>query len=244
MPTQSTPQIIRSALVAISPILPVYLVLGSLLGLFMNQANITSWQAWFNSLFVYAGASQFAMVDMLKSGATFPVIILLTFAVNFRHSLMVASMSPWLMNIRSPLAYFSVFFVTDESWAVSIREIRANSGNIFFFLTATLTLYFTWSSATLLGWHFGELLPQSALFNLSINFLSLVFFVAILGLLYEGHYQILPWLIAAILSVLLYHTVTQTWHILIAGIVAALIGVFTDKSSHTNDDTAQEKPNG
>lgn len=237
--TETLPIIIRRALLAIAPIFPVFLVLGGLLGLFMNQAGISSWQSWLNSLLVYAGASQFAMVDMLKSGATFPAIILLTFIVNFRHSLMVASMSPWLMHIRSPLAYFSVFFVTDESWAVSIREIRSGRGNIFFFLTATLTLYVTWTSATLLGWHFGQLLPQSELFTLSINFLSMAFFVAILGLLYDNTAQILPWVIAALLSVLLYQFVTQTWHILIAGIAAAVIGVALDKTGAKENKDAQ-----
>lgn len=231
---KETHSIIRSALIAIAPIFPVYLILGALLGLFMNQVGISSWQAWGNSLAVYAGAAQFAMTDMLKSGATFPAIILLTFAVNFRHSLMVASMSPWLMNIRPPLAYFSVFFVTDESWAVSIREIRAQRGNIFFFLTATLTLYTTWTSATVLGWHFGELLPDSPLFNAGVNFLSLAFFIAILGLLYDHVSQLLPWAIAAALSVVLYQTTTQTWHILIAGVAAAIIGVYLRPKQATN----------
>lgn len=225
----------RSALLAIAPIFPVYLILGALLGLFMNQAGISSWQAWINSLMVYAGAAQFAMTDMLKSGATFPAIILLTFAINFRHSLMVAAMSPWLMNIRTPLAYFSVFFVTDEAWAVSIREIKANRSNIFFFLTATLTLYLTWTSATVLGWHFGELLPDSPTFNKAVNFLSLAFFIAILGLLYEQASQLLPWLIAAVLSILLYEMLTQTWHILIAGVAAAVIGVYLPQKTRPDN---------
>lgn len=226
--------IFRRALVAVAPIFPVFVVLGALLGLFMNQAGISSWQSWLNSVLVYAGASQFAMVDMLKSGATFPAIILLTFILNFRHSLMVASMSPWLMNIRPPLAYFSVFFVTDESWALSIREIRANRSNLLFFLTATLTLYVTWTSATVLGWHFGQHLPKSELFTMSINFLSLAFFVAILGLLFDNKAQLLPWALAAVLSVLLYEFVTQTWHILIAGVIAGLIGVFFSKPEGNN----------
>lgn len=228
------PPLIRAALIAISPIFPVYVILGALLGLFMNQAGISSWQSYINSLLVYAGAAQFAMTDLLKSGATFPVIILLTFVINLRHSLMVASMSPWLAPIRSPLAYFSVFFVTDESWAVSIREIRGQRGNIIFFLTATLTLYVTWSSSTVIGWHFGELLPDSVLFNQTINFLSLAFFVAILGLLYDDASQLLPWLIAAVISVVLYRTITQTWHVMIAGIVAAIIGVWLQSKPRSN----------
>lgn len=229
------PAMFRRVLLVIAPIVPVFIVLGALLGLFMNQAGISSWQSWLNSLLVYAGASQFAMVDMLKSGATFPAIILLTFIINFRHSLMVASMSPWLMNIRPPLAYFSVFFVTDESWAVSIREIRNKRGNIFFFLSATLILYFTWSTSTLIGWHFGQFLPKSELFTMSINFLSLAFFLAILGLLFDNKSQLLPWAIAAVLSVLLYEFITQTWHILIAGIIAGLIGVLLAKPTESSD---------
>lgn len=227
----------KRALLAIAPIFPVYLILGALLGLLMNQAGVTSLQAWLNSLLVYAGAAQFTMTDMLKSGATFPAIILLTFILNLRHALMSASMSPWLMNIRPSLAYFSVFFVTDEAWAVSIREIRAGRGNIFFFLTATLILYITWSSATVLGWHFGQLLPKTELFTISINFLSILFFITILGLLYESNWQLLPWAISAVISVLLYEFVTQKWHILIAGVTAGVVGVYLLPTKTTATET-------
>lgn len=228
---------LRRALVAVAPIVPVYLALGGLLGLFMNQAGISSWNSWLNSVLVFAGASQFAMMDMLQSGATAPIIILLTFIINLRHSLMVAAIAPWLQNLRPSLAYFSVFFLTDEAWAVSIREMRTGRSNIVFFLAAALSLYVCWTSATLLGWHFGELLPASELFSTSVRFISLAFFVAILGLLYDaGSGQLLPWLLAAVLSVLLYHFVTQTWHILLAGVLAAAAGVLLRKGEDTADD--------
>ncbi len=219
----------RHAFIAIAPILPVFVVLGALLGLLMNQAGLSSWQSWFNSIAVYAGASQFAMVDLLNAGVTFPTIILLTFVLNLRHALMGASLSPWLMNVKPPLAYFSVFFITDESWAVSIREIRAGRGNIFFLLVAGMTLYLTWTTSTALGWHFGQLLPQTPLFTRAVNFLSLLFFISILGLLYENKAQWLPWALAAVLSVLLHQFVTDKWHIIIAGVAGALAGVFLQK---------------
>lgn len=228
----------KGALLAIAPIAPVYVVLGALLGLLMNQANVTSLQAWINSLLVYAGASQFAMTDLLKSGATFPTIIIMTFILNLRHALMAASMAPWLNNLRSPFAYFSVFFITDEAWAVSIREIRAGRGNIFFFLVTSLTLYVTWSSSTVLGWHFGQLLPKTELFTVSINFLSILFFVTILGLLYENKAQLLPWGISAIISVVLYEFVTQKWHILIAGVTAGLIVIYLPSTKTKATETA------
>ncbi|MPV85407.1 AzlC family ABC transporter permease [Ostreibacterium oceani] len=231
MTKQTHNETIRAGLFAVAPILPVFLVLGGLLGLFMNQAGISDWQAWLNSLLVYAGASQFSMVELLNSGATYPIILMVTFVINLRHALMVASMAPWFAPIHPRLALFGVFFVTDESWAVSIREIRQQRGSILFFFAATLPAYVTWSSATYLGWHFGELLPSTPLFIQTINFISMAFFVAILALLYEGKSNILPWLISAVLSIVLYRYVSQSWHMVVAGVAAAIIAIYLPNQS-------------
>lgn len=228
----------KKGLIAIIPVVPTFVVLGSLLGLLASQAGINSSEIFISSLFIYAGASQFAMVEMLTNQVTWTTIVVVAFAMNLRHCLMVASMAAWFSKVSPPLALFSVFFVTDESWALSIREIRKQQGNLFFFLSVTLPLYATWATSTLVGWYMGELFPNPQ--TIGAAFLGNAFFVAILGLFYEQRQQIIPWLIAAFSSYLIYSFISKTWFIIIGGVIGALVGVILSKE----DKIGKEVDNG
>lgn len=229
----------KQALIAITPVVPTFVVLGSLLGLLASQAGINSSEILMSSLFIYSGASQFAMVEMVANQVTWLTMIVVIFAMNLRHCLMVASMAQWFNTVRPPMALLGVFFVTDESWALSIREIRQQRGNFYFFLMVALPLYLTWSSSTLLGWYMGELFPNPE--TIGAAFLGNAFFVAILGLFYEKRQQIIPWLVAAFSSYLIYSFISETWFIILGGIIGAVVGVLlqnpkTNPQNENNND--------
>ncbi len=213
----------RIALILL-PVVLSFIVLGALLGFLASQAGISSVDIFVSSLLVYAGASQYAMVEMVANQVAWPTIVAVTFAINLRHCFMVASMSNWFSNLRPPLALFSVFFVTDESWALSMQQIRQQRGNIFFFLSVTLPLYAVWSLSTLVGWYLGEFIPDPE--TVGASFLSLAFFIALLGLFYERKHQIIPLIIAGTTATLSYQFLSETWYILIGGVLGALAAVF------------------
>jgi len=113
------------------------------------------------SVFVYAGASQYAALGLIAGGALAPAIVLATFVLNFRHFLMSAALSRRLP-LRGDrhsihLAPFGLGFgITDETFVVASLDGALTPR---FFAGLALTAYLSWVVGTLIGAGFSSLIP-------------------------------------------------------------------------------------
>src|SRR5690554_2072384 len=80
-------------------------VFGLAFGLAAVQTGLSSAATMLMSFLVFAGASQFAVLDMW--GAQVPLIplVLTTFAINARHLLMGATLYPWMRHLSAARRY-------------------------------------------------------------------------------------------------------------------------------------------
>jgi 4-azaleucine resistance transporter AzlC len=142
------------------PVAVGYLPMAMAFGVLATQTGLSFGQAAAMSLFVYAGASQFASLGLLAGGASALAIVLATLVLNFRHFLMSVALSrripldrghaPW----AAPLGLG--FGITDETFVVaSLNESLTPP----FFLGLALTAYLAWLSGTLIGAGFSSLIP-------------------------------------------------------------------------------------
>jgi predicted branched-subunit amino acid permease len=69
---------------------------GLVYGLAAREAGFSVIEATSMSVFVLAGAAQFAAVGLIADGAGWPSIVFLTALLNARHLLYSAAMAPWL----------------------------------------------------------------------------------------------------------------------------------------------------
>jgi predicted branched-subunit amino acid permease len=69
---------------------------GLVYGLAAREAGFSVIEATSMSVFVLAGAAQFAAVGLISDGAGWPSIVLLTALLNARHLLYSAALAPWL----------------------------------------------------------------------------------------------------------------------------------------------------
>ena len=90
---------------------------------------------------VFAGASQFVVLDLWLDPLPVGAIVLAALAVNLRHVLMGAAMRPWLAGLSPFTAYGSLFFLVDESWALSMREVVRGKNNIAFLVGSGMVLF-------------------------------------------------------------------------------------------------------
>jgi predicted branched-subunit amino acid permease len=83
------------------------------------------------SALVFAGSAQFIAVGLVSAQAPVVIIILTTFIVNLRHMLYSATLLPYLKKSpqrwRIPLA----FWLTDETFAVTVHRFQANDGSAY-----------------------------------------------------------------------------------------------------------------
>ena len=77
--------ILKKAFKASVPVMGGYLLLGTGFGILLSSEGYGVPWAFSMSLFIFAGAMQYAMVPMMAEGASLLTVALSTFVINFRH---------------------------------------------------------------------------------------------------------------------------------------------------------------
>ena len=126
----------------------------------LTQNVLTTPETILSCLMVYAGVSQILALDMWTHPLPIFMIILSTFIINLRHMLMSASVYPYIMNENKWFAYFSMFFVVDEGWALSMGEFAKGRERLGFLLGTGVINYVFWVCSAMLGRTMGALLPS------------------------------------------------------------------------------------
>jgi 4-azaleucine resistance transporter AzlC len=161
MNREARDQILRGIRAGI-PVAVGYVPMAIAFGVLARQTGLGIVPAGAMSLFVYAGASQFASLGLLAGGASALAIVLATLVLNFRHFLMSVSLSRRLPALQSagPRRIVSLlglgFGITDETFVVASLEPHLTPP---YFAGLALTAYLAWLSGTLIGAGFSSLIP-------------------------------------------------------------------------------------
>ena len=213
---------VRDGFVALMPLWLATAPFGALYAMQARLAGLSLVETQAMSLVVFAGASQFTAVTLLLAGAGPLSVVLATLIVNLRHSLLAASIAPYLRGVgvlgRAALA----FQLTDESYALSIRRFREGSGSVAYLLGTNLSMYVCWQGSTLAGYALGAAVPDPARFGL-----DLVFPLTFLGLLMpmlQGRAAWAAVVSAAILALAGQALLPGHWYLMLAGIGGSLVG--------------------
>jgi 4-azaleucine resistance transporter AzlC len=204
------------------PILIGYFPAAMTYGLIAKNMDIDLLHTCLMSIMVFAGASQFMALNLIKSGVAMGEIIIATLLMNFRHFLMSASLSSKLEEKPRFLPLIA-FGITDETFAIaSTREHELSSG---FLIGLESMAYSSWITGTAIGHTLGRVLPQAIQRSLGIALYAL--FIAILVPAAKRSFRaVVIALLSAGVHVLAseLRLVSSGWNIIIAILVGAAIG--------------------
>jgi 4-azaleucine resistance transporter AzlC len=144
---------------------------GLVYGLAAREAGFSIIEATSMSVFVLAGAAQFAAVGLVADGAGWPSIVFLTALLNARHLLYSAAIAPWLGG-RSRLERAAMAHVlTDETFALSLAHFqRLGRVDVVGFWLAAGFDSLSWPVFTAVGVIGGQLIPDPARLGLDVVF--------------------------------------------------------------------------
>jgi len=216
----------RRGLLAMTPLMPGIIVFGFLYGVLARQAGLTPFQAWGMSMTVFAGASQFVAAGMWPYAGALTIIVT-TFIVNLRHTLLGLSIGPYLTGLPGRWKVALAFWMTDESYALAITEYRQGCGSPQFFLGASLGVYLVWPLSGLIGALAGTAIPDPARWGL-----NLIFPLAFMGLLVafmEDWTSIVVALAAGIIALAAAQLLPGTWYVIVAGVLASTLGLALER---------------
>lgn len=158
----------KKGLKAASPIVLGYIPVGIAYGMMARASGLTLLKAMSFSVFVYAGASQMASVQMLATNIGFATIVLTVFVLNLRHIIMSTCVMDSLKKTPLPIRLILSFGITDEVFALTMTKYKQKLTPAFF-LGVALGSYLSWNVGSVLGILFSSFLPDIVSKALSIS---------------------------------------------------------------------------
>ena len=197
-------------------------VVGTVFGVVAKQAGLTLLESTLMSALVSAGAAQFVALGLWLSPLPIATIVLTTLVVNLRHLLMGAALRPWFARLSPLKVYGSAFFLDDESWAMTIRELSDGGRDGAFLLGSGLAMFVAWTSATVVGHLIGATLPAGV--RVGLDFAITAVFLALIVGMWKGRASLLPWTVAAVTAIAAAHWLPGKWYILAGALAGSLAG--------------------
>jgi 4-azaleucine resistance transporter AzlC len=162
-----------------TPILLGVVPFGLLFGALAISAHLSSLAAQAMSAIIFAGSAQFIAAQLVGTGSSGLVILMVVFVVNLRHALYSASVAPHVKELNAGWKMLLAYLLTDEAYAVTITHYNREGDSKtrhWYFLGAGLTLWSAWQISTALGIFIGAQIPASWSlgFVLPLTFIALV----------------------------------------------------------------------
>lgn len=201
----------------VSPVLIGMLPFALILGVQGSQKGMSVLEMPLMTGLNFAGGSEFAAVGLWNKPLPVLLIIGITFMINTRHILMGAALAPYLRSLPLKKALPALFFMTDESWAMSMADIAKRKAqglpafSMGYYLGTALTLYVMWVSFTALGAAFGPRIGNVEAFGFGMAFPA-VFLVLLRGM-WKGWRPAIPWLASLTAAALVYLLSEGAWYV-------------------------------
>lgn len=213
---------LRAELPLLMGVFPAGVIYGALaIGLGLSALSAQSM-----SSILFAGTSQFVLLQ-LASQATPTLLIVLSIAiVNLRHILYSASIAPHLEKVNLKWKVLLAYLLTDEAYAPSIVKYEkdgATPHNHYFLLGAGLALWLTWQISTTVGISIGATIPESW----PLGFALPLTLIAIVVPTLKKWPAILSALSAGTVALLVYN-LPYNLGIIVGGLAGILVGVFLE----------------
>ena len=160
------------------PILLGVTPFGMIYGVLATNAGLSTFDAQAMSAVVFAGSSQFMLVQLVALGTPAIMMILTGFVINLRHALYSASIAPYTRHLSTIWKVVLSYLLTDEAYAVTVMRYRDEDDikhKHWFFLGAGLALWTCWQVSTAAGIFLGAQVPPAwgLDFTLALTFIAI-----------------------------------------------------------------------
>jgi 4-azaleucine resistance transporter AzlC len=211
----------RAAIVEGWPIFVTAVVVGIAFGLTARQSGLSIVETSATSLIVFAGAAQFVMVDLLRTGTPVPLIVLTVLLLNARHLLMAAAIRPFVQVASLPRRFGLAYVLTDEAFAMGIGWFRRGHRDLAYYAVFSTLLWCSWNLGTLLGAIFGAGVEDPQRFG--IDFAITAVFVAIVAIGVRHRADVAVALVAALVAAVLRLAGASAVAVVVAGALAPIV---------------------
>lgn len=179
------------------------------------------------SAVVFAGASQYAALDMWTAPLPLLGLALMTLAVNARHLVFGATLRNYFAQHRSVPRHAALALLSDANWAATQQAVARGERGLGYFVGGGLLLWVAWMIGTIVGALAGDAVGDPKRFGLDA--IMPAFFICSLIATIRDRADLPPWLLAAGVAAVLSLLVPAQWAIIIGALAGATFGVLRDE---------------
>lgn len=207
-----------------TPFIFVAVPFGTLFGVFATEAGLNVVQTMAFTATVFAGAAQFAALQLLQDGTPTAIILISALAVNLRMAMYSASLTPYLGAAPLWQRAFAAYLTVDQSYGCSIVQFENEpkmtvAQRMAYFVGSVTPITPLWIVATFLGAVLGTQIPESW----ALDFALPITFLAMIGPMMRTSAHVVAALTAIIVS-LLFVAIPYNLGLLIAGCTGMMAG--------------------
>jgi 4-azaleucine resistance transporter AzlC len=210
--------------IEIAPIAAFVIPFGIAFGVAASAKGIPSEISVFMSVAIYAGASQFAALDLWYAPLPLATLGLTVLAVNARHILLGAALAPWLLQIPIVQRLAALLLLSDANfaYAMAARDRGATDAGILF--GSGLTMWIIWIVSTAVGALAGSLFGDVS--RLGFDAVMVASFTAVIVGWWKDRSDLYPFVTAAAVAVAGTYVLPPGWHIIAGALTGGIVGVW------------------
>lgn len=214
--------IVRGFIVGI-PIALAISTFGFAFGVLARQAGLSLAETVLMAATVIAGIAEIIAIELWDSPVPIVTILVTTLIVNLRYVLMSAALRPWYERFSPLKTYSSVLFISDEAWALTMRELQHGDQEAGYLLGIGLAIHLFWIASTALGASVGSIIQDPVAWG--FDFALTAVLIALLASFWDGESDLVPWLITAVGAVIAAQLLPGVWHIIVGGLLGSSLEV-------------------
>lgn len=197
---------------------------GAAFGLAAVQAGLEDSTIIAMSTLVFAGASQFATLELWGPQVPLFTLVITVFAINARHLLMGATLYPWLRQLPPGKRYAVMLVASDANWAMSLQAFNWGKPGIGLLLGGGIALWSFWVMGTWLGVQFGGAIQEPR--QLGLDMVMGCFLLAMVVGGEKNLRTLAIWSVAACASLLAYRYLPENTHVVVGALAGGGAGLF------------------
>lgn len=202
-------------------------VAGVVMGVAYRGMGLDLLAATLFSLVVYSGTAQAVTLALWATPPPLAAMVLACIGTNARYLVMGAQLQQTFADLPRRKLLPILFWLGDASWLMNIAEVGKGRRDAGYLLGCSLPMVVGWVGGTVLG-HVLPVTPRGPL-AVAAAFLPLAFIAALLPTQWQGVRTVLPWSVAAAVSVLVWALGEPGWAMLAGGAAGTLVALGSDR---------------
>ncbi|SDE21931.1 AzlC family ABC transporter permease [Belnapia rosea] len=200
---------------------------GLVVGMAAEAKGLSLLETLLMSGLVYAGTAQLVALELWTDPAPILAATLAALVINLRMAPMGAALAPVLDRLQGLRLWGTLAVLVDNSFALTVAEMRAGRRDAAFLLGASLAMWVCWMATCTIGQVFGASLRLPA--GHPVFFASVAALMSILVPLWRGRSDLLPWGVAGVLALAAHGLgLGQPWPVLAGALGGAAAGAVRD----------------